>query len=355
MLGCETHHRMFNKMINSANEKYRIECACKVDNRLYFFTSAYNSLNYYDFEEEKRELLGVVPWEPIDGKSLYYYIFSYRQKLVLIPFKGEYIAIFDLKEKKFYRNEKKGAYTGACLHGRSIYLAPMQSALLLKFDIEKNTLESVENTDIEPNNKDRSVCDISFFGNKLFWGLCNATAFYSFDIIEKKRVKFDLRERVDKIRSVKVCGEYIIVTDFASPRAILLNADGKLVKEYILDITFEKEEEKYHRVLNIGNKIVVRYIYSDSFFCIDLTGVAETKGIVKCEKKTVGEGECIVDGTRILILPCPERPFLKYEDGQEFEMDLSIPKQIVNMECNAKYVMNEKMISLREYLEALEN
>ena len=144
--------------IGESDEKFQdIEFENLYEDEKYFWFTAFhfNGLFKMDKSEWKPQFVGVFPGEDMAGFRLYSKIIEYEDKLYFTPLRAREIAIYDKKQKAFYKKNFEeleigylSAYSGwnfydAQLYKDSIYFFPHQRTAVLQYDLKNEKLKMI--------------------------------------------------------------------------------------------------------------------------------------------------------------------------------------------------------------------
>lgn len=284
------------------------ECACVADGRIWFFMYNHNSLNWYDIATGNMGSAGNVPWEPIDGKRLFSTIINHEDKIILIPYHGEYLTIYDIKTNTFFRNTTKLQLSSSIKRGNEIYMIPATEEYgtgIWRYKIEQNELDEIVDLSYIRSRNGLSEIWVPHMGIDndqivFCFGLTDVYVTYSIndEEITWKKIPGNIKRCYGMVEYY----DNLLAVDFDKPRCVLFSKSGDLLEDIHFGVTFSENKDKYFNLFKLGNNVILNYIFYKGVFEISNKNPLVYREICS-EDKMKYVGQAISAGDDFLILP----------------------------------------------------
>ena len=305
-----------------------VECASSMDETIWYTTCNYNGLFQMNTKTGETEFLGVIPWEKKLGKRLFYNIHYYNNLLILTPYKAQYIAVYNLVTKDFYRCETPIAFSATYLHDGIVYCLPAASGVgkcIYAYNIEENSIESVLSLEHISSNYNSSQI-LSYSNGKLWFCLIGSKELVSFDLVNHKSSIVQMPKNGDSYYSVIVDNDIAIATSIKKPYVVSFDLNGKIIAEYKPTSIYANKEILYWMLVKLRDKIYVKEIAHSSIYEIDVN--FEGKKEVSPIEKIVSNGMMLGMSDELVVLPTIEQCDWRFLNGYSIPYKPIVPHEI---------------------------
>lgn len=252
---------------------------CIENNDVWMVHGEFNALIHLDLKTGRTEYITSVPDLISMKEFLYIRILKYKQKLVLVPYYANYLAVYDLKSQKFvYMQDIKKiykkaiAFSDACIKNNILYCIPyMIGEPILKLDLDSLSSFEVVSTESE-KLKGYIINHCALCGNYIYGAIPKSPYIIEYDI-ENNKVSFFKIDQVTGISGITTDNEKLYLQNIPEKTLIVWNITNQsVIEKFVLEevsgaiSVFDKNliwidtNKNYSNILNLLTGKVNRFI-----------------------------------------------------------------------------------------------
>ncbi|MHB8065200.1 MAG: CDP-glycerol glycerophosphotransferase family protein [Ruminiclostridium sp.] len=215
---------------------------------IYFFAWNFNALVKYDIQNERCEILGVAPNEPLGGKLLFNGIMKIENRIFLAPSCSKNIKIFDLNTKEFrtivldeiHNMDEKSrvcGFSNIVKHKHKLYFIPSKYKAIVCLDYITDELTYFNGWYQELLKRNIEVNDILFKDNCivdeiLYLPLCISNIVLSFNMNTGESTFYEVGNKNNRYACIEFDGEDFWLLPRKAGAVVKWNAKKNITIEY---------------------------------------------------------------------------------------------------------------------------
>lgn len=243
----------------------------KIDDFIYFSALNCNGLYRMKIGDNQAEFIDTFPKEKMDIRHLHGAIKAFEGKLYVVPYFGNCLNIFDIKEEKFetidltpYIGDVKSKFYGVQIYERKVILIPSRAKSIVVYDIDSKGIEChgewLKSVDISINENIPQIKNGSFIDeDKLYipYGKYAAVLEINLNNFESRAIRF---ENIDcGFADAVFCPEKKKVYLLANGRGSVfeLNLCSMKIIEYASNEELKKVAFPYIKMIDMSGSILL--------------------------------------------------------------------------------------------------
>lgn len=261
-------------------ECVNFEDVCFSEDKMWFFSSVVNGLYSKDNLTGKVMFHGKVPGEKDNERRLYSGINNIGEKIVLTPFRGKKIGVYDIKKEEFktYSFDKyidsEINYYGSIVLDEDIYMFPLVGKTAMRFCPKTGEIDELKEINNVLLERESDETKLSIFNgisseSKIYLPSGSNGAVYVYDIVDKSVEIIEISGKMSGFSSVEKFGDKLYLFPMNSREAIVYDLKEKIY-DYI-ELIKGDMQATYYSTCSYRDKIYILDVSSSFVMSLDVT------------------------------------------------------------------------------------